>query len=157
MRNAGGGKRDGDIVAGPCQLLALREVDGAAKTVVPVYARSSTPEAEGERALGRNDKLHSLVFACSDCNHAKGRAHLMTFNVATGIVYELGLSIGTGGTCCTVHRRHPARPSAQAANASSSRTGASASRNWRALASQVNVWPYAAQSPRLSASALVIA
>ena len=109
------------------------------------------------RPEGGNDKLHNLVFACSDCNRAKGRAHLITFNVETGIVYQLGLSIGTGGTCRTVHRRHPARPSAQAANASSSRTGVSASRNWRALASQVNVWPYAAQSPRLSASALVIA
>ena len=113
------------------------------------------PKSEG--ALGGNDRLHNLVFACSDCNHAKGRAHLMTFNVATGIVYQLGLSIGTGGTCRTVHRRHPPRPSAQAAIASSSRTGASASRNWRALASQVNVWPYAAHSPRSSVSALVIA
>ncbi len=41
---------------------------------------------------GGNDKLHNLVFACSDCNRAKGRAHLITFNVETGIVYQLALA-----------------------------------------------------------------
>lgn len=48
------------------------------------------------KAAGGDDKLLNLVFACGDCNRAKGHANLIGFNVETGIAYLLALASHVG-------------------------------------------------------------
>ncbi len=64
------------------------------------------------KVAGGGDKLHNLVFACGNCNRAKGRADLIGFNVETGSAYMLALAQHVARCVDSIHHDPAIKPPA---------------------------------------------